>query len=209
MIHILPSYSSPSTPRYSLEPLVDEQTVDHTPVVGRHAPTDTYVKSNDIFTLTLYEQVYGAVLPTYGRNDRIKGTVSLHDCANVATINVKVSHGEHTFQKIASFETPGPQLDGILNVAIADGGIAKTTFLTAKYTIWSNELSRDGICPSSLPFECALPSTYEERGKTFPLPPSYEILSPGDPKVAISCEYTVTVDALKTRIFPLIERRKR
>jgi len=102
-----------------------------------------------------------------------------------------------------------PQLDGILNVAIADGGISKTTFLTAKHIIWSNERSLYEMCPSSLPFEWALPSMYQEGGKVFPLPPSYEILSPGDPKVAISCDYALTVEALKTQIFPLIKRRKR
>jgi len=103
MVPSLPPYSSPSTPRYSSEPSVDEQTLDHTSVVGRHAPTGTYVKSNNIFTLTLDEQVYGAVLPTYGRNGLVKGTVSLHDCAEVTTLNVKVSHGEHTFPKKCGF----------------------------------------------------------------------------------------------------------
>ncbi|KIM85065.1 hypothetical protein PILCRDRAFT_6051 [Piloderma croceum F 1598] len=207
MVHSLPSYSSPSTPRYSSEPSVDEQTLDHTPVVGQHAPTGTYVKSNDIFTLTLDEQVYGAVLPTYGRNGLIKGTVSLHDCAEVTTLNVKASHGDIPFPKLQVLNISS-QLDGILNVAIADGRVAKTTFLTAKHIIWSNELSLNEMCPSSLPFECALPSMYQERGRVFPLPPSYEILSPGDPKVAISCDYTLTVEALKAQIFPLIKRRK-
>jgi hypothetical protein len=101
------------------------------------------------------------------------------------------------------------QLDGRLHLAIADGGIAKTTFLIAKRTLWTNELSLNEIYPIILPFEWAIQSVYHGREKAIPLPPSYAIVSPGDPGVAIACEYTLTVGALKTQVFPLIKRRKR
>jgi len=80
----------------------------------------------------LEEQVYGAILLVYGWSGLVKGTVSLHDYTEVTTLNLKVSV---CFPKMWVLNTC-PQLDGILNVVIADGRIAKTTFLTAKYIIW-------------------------------------------------------------------------
>jgi len=86
--------------------------------------------------------------------------------------------------------------------------MARITFITAKRTIWTNDPSLNGMYPSILPFEWAFPSMYQERGKAFPLPPSYEVVSPGDPKVAVSCNYILTVEAVKTQVFPLLKRRK-
>jgi hypothetical protein len=210
MIPSLPSYSSPSSPTYSSEPSFDEQSLDHTPSVGRPSiPTGTYVKTSDIFTLTLTDQIYGAILPTYGRSDLIKGVISLHDCAEVIAVNVKVSFGEYTQHEECTSSTHALQLDGVLKITIANGGVAKTPFLIAKRTIWTNEGSLYEMCPSSLPFEWALPSMYQERGESFPLPPSYEIIYPGDPKVDISCDYTLTIEAVKNQIIPLLKRRKR
>jgi hypothetical protein len=91
MIPSLPSYSSPSTPSYSAEPSFNEQSLDQTPAVGRLAYTGTYTKTSDIFAVTLTEQVHGTPLPTYGRNDRVKGTISLHDCSEITSVNITVS----------------------------------------------------------------------------------------------------------------------
>jgi hypothetical protein len=160
----------------------------------------------------LIEQTCGVVLPTYGRNGLVKGTISLRECSEVVAVHIKVSGAVCVPTSHASCEHKPSQIDGRLNVEIADGGTARTTFLTAERTIWIKELRsfNDSMCPSVLPFEWAFPSTYQDRGgKGCPVPPSYEILSPGDPKVAISCKYTLTVEAVKTQVFPLLKRRKR
>src|ERR1700691_879422 len=132
MIPSLPSYSSTSTPSYSSEPSFDELSLDQTPAIGRlPTPTGTYTKTDDNFTLTLIEQTCGVVLPTYGRNGLVKGTISLRECSEVVAVNIKVSGAVCVPTSHASCEHKLSQIDGRLNVEIADGGMARTTFLTA------------------------------------------------------------------------------
>lgn len=94
----LPRYSSSlsvdSVPLYSPEPSAGERRLDHTAQRGTaQRPTHSGVRTrgNARMSIILTDQDDGAALPTYGRNDAVKGMLHLKDTKDVTRVSVKVS----------------------------------------------------------------------------------------------------------------------
>lgn len=101
----LPRYSSSisvySVPIYSPEPSAGEQRLDHTvsrAAIGRTAPTGVLTRENERVSVVLTHQEDGAALPTYGRNDAVRGVLHLKGAKGVTSVAVKVSrsHANHS-----------------------------------------------------------------------------------------------------------------
>jgi hypothetical protein len=69
------------------------------------------------------------------------------------------------------------------------------TFINVSYDIWrrSDDAEGPGPCPSTFPFEIALPETFTELGLSRALPPSYEIEYPQAVDIRAKCSYILRV----------------
>lgn len=89
-----PRYSAESVqsvPSYSSEPSSGEQRLELTPRVARRpTPNGTFTREKGRVSVLLTEQEDGIALPTYSRNDSVRGVVFLKDTEGVAAVAVKV-----------------------------------------------------------------------------------------------------------------------
>lgn len=92
VIPSLPSYSpSSASPRYSPEPLEDEQRLDFVArKLSEGTPTTVFVKKSGSVTLLLSEQESGVVLPSYTRTGIVRGELLFDDEATVHSVVIKV-----------------------------------------------------------------------------------------------------------------------
>lgn len=89
---LLPTYEpSVPSPDYTHEPTNDERTLQQTPNSTILPETGTYVKESDNVVVTLFEQEKDAVMPKYGRQDIISGTIVLENTELIHRVIVKVS----------------------------------------------------------------------------------------------------------------------
>ncbi|KAG1836228.1 hypothetical protein C8R48DRAFT_306526 [Suillus tomentosus] len=168
-----PSYSpSPPSPSYSTQLLPGEQTVEET---RRQSPqalnTGVFRRITDSTTLVLRDQQPGSITPVYGRNGLVRGHISLRSSEGLIEVTLK--------------------LEGHLRLETS--GAAITTLVASdSYSLWSSSSTEP--CPMTLPFTIFFPSTFMDRRKPQPLPPSFEH------KLA-TCTYTLSVVVSRPRRF--------
>jgi hypothetical protein len=204
MSSVPPRYSAESVrsvPPYSPEPLVGEQRLElNPPVARRQIPTGTFTRQSKQISLLLTQQEDGAVLPTYGRKGTIRGVVFLKDTEDISTVTLKVSRRVGSYFHRAYLLT-ALQVNGLLDLTVAEGGTSYARILAQTLTVWQNEPLNQTICPEALPFECTLPSTYKDGQRFRPLPPSFNYCSPGVPGLCAKCIYTFSIHVTKNRFW--------
>lgn len=200
--------SDQPAPSYSAEPLVGEHRLEYI-APAAHSPTrtGTFSTANGHIALLLTGQEDGASVPTYGRNCVIRGEVflKLKDRENISSVTLKVIT---QFPTVAFFLTIFSQIDGTIDLTIAEGGTSITPVVAKRITLWENSSSNEA-CPEVIPLECSLPSTYQDRDRQRPLPPTFQYCSPGVPGLFAKCIYKLSVEILKTRNLAFWKRRPR
>ncbi|KAF8895631.1 hypothetical protein BD779DRAFT_1619326 [Infundibulicybe gibba] len=174
----LPSYIAPSfthTPLYSLEPHEHEQRI----ALGerlRPRPAGHFVKatkSGDL-TLTLNAQEDNAALPVYGTGSSVEGKVELAKPEGVGSVEVTI--------------------EGRLRLnEIAEGGTSSAKLCLNTAVLWSRDAANPTACPSTLDFRLELPVVFQFEGKTYPLPPTFDVKLSGLPGFTATIDYSVTV----------------
>ncbi|KJA21231.1 hypothetical protein HYPSUDRAFT_140969 [Hypholoma sublateritium FD-334 SS-4] len=152
----LPSYASLApVPSYSCELATGERSLQQTPRsrASRSPPTSLFIKKAGKTTITLDDQVEDASTPTYGRRGVISGNILLERSETVLDVVLKI--------------------EGKLDATISNGGSESVKLFADTYTLWSHTTSQGLPCPSQLPFNILIPSTFQHNGQNIPLPPSY------------------------------------
>ncbi|KAK7468922.1 hypothetical protein VKT23_003418 [Stygiomarasmius scandens] len=171
----LPAYVPPTfhnTPLYSEEPHEYEQRLALSDRY-RTRPTGTWVKEakNGGVRLKLSSQHGDAVLPVYGLGSSVEGVVEIAKSEGIASVEVKV--------------------EGRLRLKeIAEGGTVSAKLCLDTALLWIKDPS-GSPCPPSISFSLNLPNTFEFDGKTYPLPPTYEVKLSGLPGFHASIDYSV------------------
>ncbi|KAJ7820680.1 hypothetical protein B0H13DRAFT_1738381 [Mycena leptocephala] len=151
-----------STPSYSAEPRFHEQCIA---IYARSLPqaTGTFIatSSNDNTKLRLTAQEDKIELPVYGTGGVVAGTVELTKTGNIDSVEVTV--------------------EGRVKVhELGGGGRAEAKIFVGQVKLWS-KADNNPVCPSSLPFSVTLPTTFQEDGRSYPLPPSHSAHLEGVP----------------------------
>jgi len=83
--------------------------------------------------------------------------------------------------------------------------IRVVTLISNEETLWESPTLDDETCPSIIPLSMSFPTSYREQGegRSFRLPPSFEISSPH--RVAIV--YTLQIIVTKSRNVPVIGKK--
>lgn len=103
------------------------------------------------------------------------------------------------------------KLNGQMSLSVADSGPVWFTLVAQTSVLWKHEpeqTHQDGSkveqrCPSVLPIEFQFPNFYEEQGKDWRLPPSFEATFLGVPAMFVRCLYTLEVTIMRTRSYRL------
>ncbi|KAG2155768.1 uncharacterized protein EDB93DRAFT_1201406 [Suillus bovinus] len=168
-----PSYSpSPPSPSYSTELLPGEQTVEGTRRLSLQAQnTGVFRRITDNITLVLRDQQPGSITPVYGRHGLVRGHISLRSTEGLTEVTLK--------------------LEGHLRLETS-GATITTSVAFDSYSLWSSSSAEP--CPMTLPFTIFFPSTFMDKCKPQPLPPSFE------DKYA-TCSYMLSVVVSRPRRF--------
>jgi len=174
----LPTYAGQLVPSYTAQPRGDEQTLGRTTV--RHPNSNgvrAWTKKAGVITLSLPHQPPHTVFPVYGRQTDIQGYLTLESTHNIVTVTVKL----HGYIKCKT---------------IAEIGQSNFVVLDLPAVIWRKD---SGIpCPTVLPFQIPLPSTYSSNGRSGPLPPSFAYifydLQGGTPGLKAKIKYEIIVE---------------
>ncbi|KAK7028851.1 hypothetical protein VNI00_014864 [Paramarasmius palmivorus] len=178
---VLPSYTVSSPPPcYSSNLACGEQCIQHTPRCGSR-PSGTFTKQSGGVTVVLMEQHNDATIPMYGRHGIVHGVVSLDHREIVSDVRVK--------------------LEGRMRVLIPGGGSRTIELVHDLQSLWSYNPATDldAICPSTLPFSCAFPTTFEDRGVKHNIPPSFDLSCLGPSGLIASIDYSLQVKVIKGR----------
>ncbi|EGN98524.1 hypothetical protein SERLA73DRAFT_153556 [Serpula lacrymans var. lacrymans S7.3] len=84
-------------------------------------------------------------------------------------------------------------LEGALTIEMSFYS-SKTTLIASSFTMWQSDGSSSARPPLNIPFVLVFPTTYQDGGQEYPLPPTFD--SEGSPA---SCSYTLTVALSKPR----------
>ncbi|ESK95174.1 hypothetical protein Moror_13809 [Moniliophthora roreri MCA 2997] len=177
----LPSYSVSSPPPcYSSNLACGEQCIQHTPRC-RLRPSGTFTKQSGRVTVVLTEQPNDATIPVFGRHSPIQGVVSLEHREVVTDVKVK--------------------LEGRMRLLIPGGGSRTVELVNECHSLWTyNPISDpDAICPSTLPFSCHFPLSFEDKGVKHHLPPSYDLSCLGPSGVVAIVDYSLQIKIVKGR----------
>ncbi|KAJ7260139.1 hypothetical protein C8J57DRAFT_1338297 [Mycena rebaudengoi] len=166
----LPPYvPSPPAPTYSPEPADDETTVENTRARS-YTPAGNYIKHCGRETLILTGQDAAAKLPTYGHNRSVKGVVVLEDRETVSSVVLKIR--------------------GTIHVWTSARGSVDMNLVKDTHALWASKTSG---CPSALPFSVRPPTKFQHEGKTYSLPPSYELPVNTVSGLIINCCYHISL----------------
>ncbi|KAG9220350.1 hypothetical protein CCMSSC00406_0006615 [Pleurotus cornucopiae] len=177
---MLPSYTPPSPPpRYLRTAGHGETSLAHTPG-ERPAPTSTFTKHEGRTSIILDSQEDNIERPSYGRHGVVSGVIYFENPSIVAEVVIK--------------------LEGKLEISLLSTGdsMSYKTLNTHCHLTW--QTSGNGTtCPNLVPFRFHLPPTFEYEQEYHPMPPSYEILSPGSSGQFVRCRYQLVVAITKRR----------
>ncbi|KAF8967179.1 hypothetical protein BDZ97DRAFT_1656721 [Flammula alnicola] len=185
----LPSYvgHAPSlnrTPSYSAEPHDYEQRIalaDHL----RPRPSGDFIKESKGggIRLRLTAQEDNVTLPVYGTADHVGGIVELSKTEGITSVEVKIE-------------------GRLLIKEIAEGGTAVAKLVLDTAMLWFKD-SANPMCPQSLGFSLALPTTFTYEDKTYPLPPTFDVKLSGLPGFIATIDYSVTAVIAKPNGVPI------
>ncbi|RDB14666.1 hypothetical protein Hypma_016341 [Hypsizygus marmoreus] len=184
----LPSYVAPSftyTPSYSAEPHDYERRVALVDRL-RPRPTGNFVKKsrNGDAHLRLTAQDNNIALPTYGFQGCVEGIIELLKTESVVSVEVKV--------------------EGRLRLKeIAEGGTTSAKLCLDTTLLWMRDAA-NSLCPSSLRFSLNLPATFTWEGKTYPLPPTFNVKLSGLPGFTASIDYAVSAIINRSNSVPTL-----
>ncbi|KAJ7228380.1 hypothetical protein GGX14DRAFT_692431 [Mycena pura] len=191
LLPLRPSYSR--TPSYSVEPGIYEQRLA---LNNRRLPqrTGNFTKSskNGDATLRLTAQEDKIELPVYGSGGVVEGIVELAKTEHVSNVEVKVE-GRLQLQEVG------------------EGGHSTTKLRLDTLLLWIRD-ANNSVCPPSLRFAMKLPTTFEHKGHTYPLPPSHSVKLEGVPGFYATIDYSVSAIINKPHsvpnIVPLVKSKK-
>jgi len=173
-------FSSCPSPSYSLEPLSNEQTLEHNPRYRRDPfrssarATVTKKAGHTTVILKEVEDVEPPDIPLYSRNAVVAGEIHLGTSAkDICAVVVK--------------------LEGRVDLMITEGGSSSKELFSDEYTLWSSDGTASQSCPTIFPFACVIPSTYKDGPRTRPLPPSYRAAFYGPPGLFATSVYNLVV----------------
>ncbi|KAF9262856.1 hypothetical protein L218DRAFT_959687 [Marasmius fiardii PR-910] len=176
---LLPTYTvSSPPPSYSCALASGEQLIQRTPR-ARARPSGTFKKLSGGVTVALTEQEDDAVTPIYPRNSPLNGAVALEHRETVTEVKAK--------------------LVGQMRVIIP-GVSTRTVSLVEKHqTLWSSTSTAgsSSICPGTLPFSFSLPSTFEDKNKSYSLPPSFDLSCLGPSGLTATSKYWLEIKVVK------------
>ncbi|KIK69777.1 hypothetical protein GYMLUDRAFT_34175 [Collybiopsis luxurians FD-317 M1] len=176
--YFLPNLSQTQTPAYTQEPLEDEQRLALSDRL-RPRPSGTFVKQSKSgdFRLRLNEQ--DGDIPAYGSGGIVDGAIDIVKTDGVASVEIKV--------------------EGRLQVKeIAEGGTVNTRICLANARLWSREMQ--GPCPSHCAFQLSLPTSFELEGRSYTLPPTYNVKLSGLPGFIAFVEYSISAVICKSNL---------
>ncbi|KAJ7167779.1 hypothetical protein C8R46DRAFT_1094112 [Mycena filopes] len=127
--------------------------------------------------LHLSAQHAGIDLPVYGVAGVVEGAVEILKTDYITAVEVKV--------------------EGHLRlIETGEGGKSDTTLVSETAALWTQD-ANNSVCPLTLPFSITLPTTFEEDGETYALPPTYFVELEGIPGFSATVEYSVSAIAHK------------
>ncbi|KAJ7287785.1 hypothetical protein C8J57DRAFT_1284906 [Mycena rebaudengoi] len=175
----LPAYVSIPAPSYASLPLPTEDTLEYTPRVRRAAAQRNITKQWKNITIILKNQDDSSEIPTYGwpGNTIVCGEIGLDLPDNIQQVTLK--------------------LEGRLHLSSSDCGSIRIKIVNEQRTLWAHSGSKR--CPSLLPFSVAFPMSYKYEGRTWRMPPSYEVVCLGSPLLVAKCTYSLSITMTKTR----------
>ncbi|KDQ25451.1 hypothetical protein PLEOSDRAFT_1113446 [Pleurotus ostreatus PC15] len=172
-----------ATPMYSAEPASYEERIAIAGALSPR-PAGKFVKPSKSgnVSLQLDEQDKDAALPLYGTASLVKGEVHLVKPEVVTNVEVKV--------------------EGKLRLKeVAEGGHTSAKLCLDSQQLWFKS-DGGGQCPTTLPFSLTLPTHFEYEGKTYPLPPTYDVKLSGLPGFTATIDYSISVLVDKPHVVP-------
>ncbi|KAJ7143428.1 hypothetical protein C8R43DRAFT_891698 [Mycena crocata] len=185
-----PPVYSPSIPcpSYSATPDRNERIVQYTPLPHRSRPTATFIRKEHNITVVLDGQKENSQLPSFGRGALLTGTLLLESHETVAAVTI-------TFQ-------------GVLESLSLSHGYSTLKIVDQSSCLYTKNGSQTS-CPSSIPFSQRFPSTFENNGLHYPLPPSSDITLPGGSFLKCTFSLTVTVISALHRSASFLSKERR
>ncbi|KAG7088163.1 hypothetical protein E1B28_012185 [Marasmius oreades] len=175
----LPTYSvSSPPPSYSCDPAVGEQLIQRTPrALGR--PTGTFKKLSGGVKVVLTEQEDDAETPIYSRHYPINGAIALEHRETITEVKAKVV--------------------GQMRLLIPGVNSREVTLVEQHQILWSSNSASgsSSMCPGTLPFSLTLPSTFEDKGASYPLPPTFNLSCLGSSGLTAVCKYSLEIKVVK------------
>ncbi|KAH7927817.1 hypothetical protein BV22DRAFT_1060350 [Leucogyrophana mollusca] len=185
----LPGYPAPSpqlhTPSYTASPQPHEYRLAMNGRLRPNRSPGEFIKQgkNGGVSLRLVGQDDHASLPVYGYGAAVKGTVEISKPEGITSVEVKI--------------------EGTLKLQeVAEGGNTTRRLCLNQTILWVKDRTGDTPCPSSLSFSLALPTTFSDGDKTYPLPPTYEAHLSGLPGFQANIDYNVGALVVKPNMVP-------
>ncbi|KAJ7842864.1 hypothetical protein B0H14DRAFT_2359376 [Mycena olivaceomarginata] len=121
-------------------------------------------------------------LPVYGTGDVVAGTIEVTKTENISSVDVTV--------------------EGRVKVhELGEGGRTEATISVGPVKLWI-KADDNAVCPSSLSFSVMLPTTFQEEGRSYPLPPSHFAHLEGvpgfDANINVSVQRSLVVSCIRT-----------
>ncbi|KAJ7758887.1 hypothetical protein B0H14DRAFT_388882 [Mycena olivaceomarginata] len=111
-------------------------------------------------------------LPVYGMGDVVAGTIEVTKTENISSVDVTV--------------------EGRVKVhELGEGGRTEATISVGSVKLWI-KADDNAVCPSSLSFSVMLPTTFQEEGRSYPLPPSHFAHLEGVPGFDANINYSIS-----------------
>ncbi|KAJ7593831.1 hypothetical protein C8J56DRAFT_1160590 [Mycena floridula] len=163
-----------NVPPYSAEPTSGETRLDYrrTIDVSTNNRDGIFIHKKNNITVVLNNQEKSASRPSYGRRTKVAGSLLFDRPISVSSVSIKLNG------VIESLTDPN-------SVRLCD----------ESHTLYEGD--RDHPMEEALRFSFSFPLTFEYGGKTYPLPPSYEIEHPA--AHSIRCRYKLVIDVSTAR----------
>ncbi|KAJ7926869.1 hypothetical protein B0H13DRAFT_1474855, partial [Mycena leptocephala] len=171
-------------PSYSVEPGLDEQwLVIHARSLPQATGTFIVTSSNGNAKMRITAQEDEIDLPVYGTDDVVAGTIEVTKTENISSVDVTVEG----------------------RVKVHELGRTEATISVGPVKLWI-KADDNAVCPSSLSFSVMLPTTFQEDGRSYPLPPSHFAHLEGvpgfDADINVSAQRSLVVSSRMSELFP-------
>ncbi|KAK0467041.1 uncharacterized protein EV420DRAFT_662014 [Desarmillaria tabescens] len=185
-----PTYcSNTPPPHYCTDPTNGERSIEHAPHrVGRVAD-GTFIRNRERLTVLLTQQEDGISSPVYGRMGNIAGAVLLSSSEDIIEVKIQV---KCHFIVFFSFE-------GRLHFMSSENGSRTVPTVSETYTLWNCSRTEIESCPGSFPFSFYLPLAFEDSGRTYPLPPTFQTAFTAVPSLVVTSVYTLIASITTVR----------